>query len=1217
MIQYKHRRVGGEFVEDCLNLLTAGDSLVMLAPRFGGKKFMQNRLLSGLKGIQVTPMVICQHFARSRPRSLDEVTFGLIGPGESTATYHVGNPFVAITHVHAWVRRRVILLAPSVDALPLEVARKFIEHTRAAVQDDKVAAALSSEMDFRDLVSGPGSDFNCAEQFVLQGFERETYEQEFRHEADLLGLRWVDEGDAISQFWNLTNGNLRVAKVLITAVNESNKILNQDAPVCTGFLRDAIKPQGLSSEIWAGVLGHATDVIGADPDCCSDLETLIETEAVPARSLDGAPGALEFSGLGVRNGMNIVFASEFMKELARRRLGGLPIADLFVRAGKWREAFERYARLGDHPHMRPSTLDDRRPAFGALQALCSEMFGAVRGGVDSVIDLLDKGASLVLGFPEVSFWERDHEWRHLPPGNLIPTSVVRKIREALSVDMVYPGAVPLSDEYARFAIAAALPGRTSERTLVVVLSAFESRRVLSREQREFARRLLDAFGAAYTQALQEELGRERLEKRDKHVHILSLIFDHLGKPNIDVRQVLELTGDEMLKLGYKRIMFSLVDPKRERIIGLLDCPSTSPVKLAPITNYLLSNPMSDIQPYTVEAGKTMIVQDARRERLVNQEACAAAALGAFAIIPILSRHDDVVGTMHIEREDGRVLTTQEVTDLELFARQLGRLLTLTERMTLIHSSLDNGAEPLMITNPAAQVIYANRMAAKPFGITPGWQERPRELFRQGSIERRTINEALKNGESVHQIRSLGSNATYRGDLVCAALTNWRQEVIGAFIDVHDLSQVFKVLDQLTRIGSADSFEEAERVMMDAFASFDHPQVRMYVIDPNTGLLTSHLAVGLDSESDRELKESFERGEITLPPRERNPYAWLSLDEREPRIFYWGKPDSVINGRGIKITDFGFEATAIENPTFPKEFPREPGSYWVSFPLFMNKEPFGKVTIMCKGDLRPDVFETMKLLADRTSDLLLARQKGEEIIRVREEAVRDSVETMMAAVSHNLGSRLASLPLILGRYRIEEEDYPPLKELNDDLKTVIDHSMKTILRTRERLARMVIRPQKFDLVEVVTRTLRASLESAHYRLTSPENLAVEADPHLLESALVELIQNSAQFAPEPDNLKVSVSVRRVGPQTAEIVFTDNGPGVLPEHKTRIFEAFFAHRPGRAPSTGLGLAYVRRVMEAHHGTIRENGQVGNGAEFTLEIPLSQNVEVPSAQVSCVGS
>ena len=117
--------------------------------------------------------------------------------------------------------------------------------------------------------------------------------------------------------------------------------------------------------------------------------------------------------------------------------------------------------------------------------------------------------------------------------------------------------------------------------------------------------------------------------------------------------------------------------------------------------------------------------------------------------------------------------------------------------------------------------------------------------------------------------------------------------------------------------------------------------------------------------------------------------------------------------------------------------------------------------------------------------------------------------------------------------------------------------------------------------------------------------VTADSHIIESVIIELIQNSLQFAPAPDKARVTVSLedfRRDGNEWVRIVFRDYGLGIRPEHKTGIFEEFFSHRPGRKAGTGLGLAFVRRAVAAHCGNVSENGVYRQGARFSIEFPRS---------------
>jgi GAF domain-containing protein len=66
------------------------------------------------------------------------------------------------------------------------------------------------------------------------------------------------------------------------------------------------------------------------------------------------------------------------------------------------------------------------------------------------------------------------------------------------------------------------------------------------------------------------------------------------------------------------------------------------------------------------------------------------------------------------------------------------------------------------------------------------------------------------------------------------------------------------------------------------------------------------------------------------------------------------------------------------------------------------------------------------------------------------------------------------------------------------------------------------------------------------------------------------------------------------------FRDNGPGIRPEHKKRVFDLFFSKRDH---GTGIGLAFIRRIIEGHRGVIQEVGDFGKGADFAIYLPLAE--------------
>jgi two-component system sensor histidine kinase GlrK len=112
--------------------------------------------------------------------------------------------------------------------------------------------------------------------------------------------------------------------------------------------------------------------------------------------------------------------------------------------------------------------------------------------------------------------------------------------------------------------------------------------------------------------------------------------------------------------------------------------------------------------------------------------------------------------------------------------------------------------------------------------------------------------------------------------------------------------------------------------------------------------------------------------------------------------------------------------------------------------------------------------------------------------------------------------------------------------------------------------------------------------------------VWADAAKLRSVIDNLIGNAIKFTPAGG--EVRVRARQTG-ATATIDVLDSGPGVPPEEREAIFEAFFRGRAGafgRAEGTGLGLAIAREFTEAHGGRI-EVVPGGQGGHFRVTLPL----------------
>jgi signal transduction histidine kinase len=111
---------------------------------------------------------------------------------------------------------------------------------------------------------------------------------------------------------------------------------------------------------------------------------------------------------------------------------------------------------------------------------------------------------------------------------------------------------------------------------------------------------------------------------------------------------------------------------------------------------------------------------------------------------------------------------------------------------------------------------------------------------------------------------------------------------------------------------------------------------------------------------------------------------------------------------------------------------------------------------------------------------------------------------------------------------------------------------------------------------------------------------QVDPLRLEQVLANLIDNAIKYSPDGGPIDVTLTA---GGDELQIVVTDEGIGVPPEHRERIFDRFYqAHGERRFGGMGLGLYISRQIVELHGGVLKAEHPREGGTWIVLRLPLN---------------
>ncbi|GAB5603823.1 hypothetical protein FJNA_23490 [Thermus sp. FJN-A] len=265
---------------------------------------------------------------------------------------------------------------------------------------------------------------------------------------------------------------------------------------------------------------------------------------------------------------------------------------------------------------------------------------------------------------------------------------------------------------------------------------------------------------------------------------------------------------------------------------------------------------------------------------------------------------------------------------------------------------------------------------------------------------------------------------------------------------------------------------------------------------------------------------------------------------------------------------------------------------------------GDLALYWEGGRPPkeEALATFRLLLRAFQEVMALRERELALLKAQDETAR-----LLRLLLHEIKNPLMS---VLGALELARET----EGLAQEAKELLEIAEKSARRIQELLQKaqeylrlgqgVRLKSERVDLKALVGRAAEeirplARRKGLFLRLTLPRSGAwVYGDPDWLYQAVLNVLHNAVKYTPEGGRVSLRLLVGR---ERYGIAIADTGPGIPKEEQAKVFEPFYrASTRGEAEGTGLGLALVKRVLEAHGGEVRLRSRLGRGSTFLLLLP-----------------
>ncbi len=310
-------------------------------------------------------------------------------------------------------------------------------------------------------------------------------------------------------------------------------------------------------------------------------------------------------------------------------------------------------------------------------------------------------------------------------------------------------------------------------------------------------------------------------------------------------------------------------------------------------------------------------------------------------------------------------------------------------------------------------------------------------------------------------------------------------------------------------------------------------------------------------------------------------------------------NNILQSPGFKVTDLNSEHTIQLSP---------PDSYHSKETLFLAIKEDKNLILKEMGWMivASIVFTTIIILAFALTVRTLFSQKKLSEIK------SDFINNM----THELKTPLATISLAIDALTNEKVIHDVekikiyssmIKEENKRMNKQVEKILQAARLEKEELKLNLQRLNAHQLINKVADNLSLQIQEKHGKLQLRLNATIdllEADEVHFSNIIFNLLDNAMKYSSNAPYIELETL--NIGSSMFAIKIKDNGIGMDKETQSRIFERFYRAHTGNLHNVkgfGLGLSYVKAIVEAHDGKIKVESAPGKGSTFTVILPCAE--------------